>query len=346
MTVNSVGVRRNSSLPSVRFPAFLLIIACLATAHAQTPVNPAQRAAAVIPSAASETNAAIIAIPTAPSDQELAGDSLREFILHHATTHYAINNTTGNLSRWRGGLQSICPMAEGLAPAYNDFITARLRAIAAYVGAPVQPDPQCKGNVQIVFTNKPQEKMDSVVKWATGPGFQNRYSGGNKNLLAFTPDHTVQGWYLTTTGGALVLNSDLSMVGFNVLPLWPRIIQNYAVTGATGTRVGGGSGSGSGIGLVILVVDQTKVAGSTIGPIADYLAMLALSVAQSPDHCDALPSILDLMASGCDAREKPTAITAGDLAFLKALYYKNSGAGPSPSRSEINDNMMRQFRPR
>jgi hypothetical protein len=40
----------------------------------------------------------------------------------------------------------------------------------------------------------------------------------------------------------------------------------------------------------------------------------------------------------------PTAITAGDAAFLKALYYKNTGWGPSLSRSEINANMMRQFK--
>jgi hypothetical protein len=71
--------------------------------------------------------------------------------------------------------------------------------------------------------------------------------------------------------------------------------------------------------------------------------MLALSVAQSPDHCDALPSILDLTSSRCDAHEKPSAITAGDLAFLKALYYRTTGLGPSVSRDDIQDNMMRPF---
>jgi hypothetical protein len=48
-----------------------------------------------------------------------------------------------------------------------------------------------------------------------------------------------------------------------------------------------------GILILILIVDTTKVVGDTIGAIADYLAMLTLSVAQSPDHCDPLPSILD-----------------------------------------------------
>jgi hypothetical protein len=71
--------------------------------------------------------------------------------------------------------------------------------------------------------------------------------------------------------------------------------------------------------------------------------MLAFSVVQSPDHCDPLPSILDLMPSSCGARDRPTAITAGDLAFLKALYYHNTGLGPSLSRYDIQLNMMQQL---
>ena len=100
----------------------------------------------------------------------------------------------------------------------------------------------------------------------------------------------------------------------------------------------------SGIGVVILVVDASKIIGYTIGSIADYLAMLTLSVAQTPDHCDPLPSILDMMSANCAAREKPAAITAGDLAFLKALYYRNTGIGSSPSRDDIEFAMLREFK--
>jgi len=187
--------------------------------------------------------------------------------------------------------------------------------------------------------------MDEVTKWATGPAFQNRYAGGARNLIAFKSDHAIQGWYMTTSAGAKVVNADVSMVGLSVLPLWPQITQNYVGSGSLGTRVGGGgSGSGTGIGIVILVVDTTKVVGSPIGALADYLAMLTLSVVQSPGHCDPLPSILDLMSSSCGTREMPTGITAGDLAFLKALYYKNTGVGPSLSRAGIEGNMMGRFK--
>ena len=268
----------------------------------------------------------IVTAPRPPTAEELAGDSLHQFIKHHSTA--------GNLDlwdelrgdpRWIGGRRSICPVTIGLSPEQNGFVTERLRALAAYVGAPVQPGPRCEENVTIQFTNNPQRTMDQVYKWAT-VYFRNRYSGGMRELIKFKSGHAIQGWYLM--GGDW--RNDLALAHLDVLPIWPQITQNYR--------------SGSGIGVVILVVDTTKVVGSSIGAIADYLAMLTLSVVQLPDHCDPLPSILDIMSSSCGAREMPTAITAGDLAFLKALYFKNTGLGPSMSRNEIESIMMRQLK--
>ena len=203
------------------------------------------------------------------------------------TPPFTISNTdaTGGLARWRGGKQSICPLTIGLTPQQTAFVTARLRALAEYVGAPLHSNPRCHDNVRILFTNNPEKEMDGVVKWAM-VYFRNRYLGGGKYLIAFRSDHEIQGWYMTTNGGR----------------------------------------------------------GLSIGAIADYLAMLSLTVAQSPDHCDPLPSILDLMSSKCGKRESPTTVTAGDLAFLKALYYKNAGSGRSLTRSQVQDNMRRQFK--
>jgi hypothetical protein len=304
-----------------------------------------------LPSIASDANASTtspapevtVTTPIPPAAQELSGDSLSQFIAHHATVRYVTTNTARNLARWRGGKQSICPLTVGLSPADDAYVTARLRALAAYVGAPVEPDPHCKANVQIVFTSNPREKMDDVVQWATG-AFGIRYSGGQRDLIAYRSDHAIQGFYITTRGGASVLNTDVALVGLDVQPVWPQVEEKYLGHGRRlGTRLGGSSGSGIGIGMVILVVDTTRAAGYTVATLADALAMLTLSLAQSPDHCDPLPSILDLMSSSCGTREQPAAMTAGDLAFLKALYYLNTGLGPSLSRAAIQDNMTRQL---
>jgi hypothetical protein len=273
-----------------------------------------------------------VTAPRPPTNEELAGDSLSQFIVHHATVHYFNSSVTGNLAHWRGGQQSICPVTAGLAPDANAFVTARLRALAAHVGAPAQSNPQCQANVRILFTAKPQEIMDDVVNWASVYFRRGAQYAQRRRLIAFTGDHAIQGWYLTTGGGARALNTELALLPLNLLPVWPQITP----------RTGGGDTNG--IGAVILVIDTNKVGGYGIGAVADYLSMLTLSLVQSPDNCDPLPSILDLMSSSCGTREKPTAMTAGDLAFLKALYYRNTGLGSSLSRSEIQDNMNRQFK--
>jgi hypothetical protein len=332
----------------IALAALLMTIGCIATAQAETsaPADTSPSPATSTPPATSPPAAGPdvgVTAPLPPTGRELAGESLSQFVVHHATVHFVNTGTTGNLARWRGGMQSVCPAAAGLTPEYDALVTARLRAVAAYVGAPLQSDPQCKANVQLIFTSTPQKEMESVIKWAT-VYFRNRYRGGTKDLIAFKSDHAIQGWYMTTSGGALVLNTPVESVGLDVWPVWPEITQHYASMGSTGTHLGGGSGSGIGIGIVILIVDTTKMGGYSIETLADYLSMLTLSVAQSPDHCDPLPSILDLMSPSCSAREPPRRLTAADLAFLKALYYRNTGVGQSLSRAEIQGNMERQFK--
>lgn len=282
--------------------------------------------------AASDIPDVTVTAPKPPTDIELAGDSLQQFVVHHATVHYQDTGAKGNLAHWRGGKQSICPQTEGLNPAGNAFVTLRLRAVAENVGAPVQSDRQCEDNVRIVFTKSPEKVMKDVVQWAS-VYFGVRYPA-MRPLIAFRNDHAIQGWYMTTRRHSSVLNTDVGLLALGLQPVWPKIIP-------TGVKDDGDMG---GIGVVILVVDTTKIAGYPIGSIADYLAMLTLSVAQSPDHCDPLPSILDLMSSSCGTREKPTAMTAGDLAFLRALYYRNTGIGSSPSRDDVEFAMLREFK--
>jgi hypothetical protein len=321
----STGTRAVNSGAAVKIP----------TANS---AQPDQDANAIAPAEIPEVT---VTAPRPPTDAELAGDSVYQFIVHHATNHYVDTGTNSNLARWRGGRQSICPKTVGLDPEYNAFVTARLRALAAYVGAPLQSDPQCKDNVRIVFRAKPEEYMNNVVKWAKVYFRRGSEFAQMKPLIAFTGDHAIQGWYLTTGGGPAALNTDVMLLRLDLLPIWPRITPHYADQDSLGTRAGGGGGNG--IGVVILLIDTTKVVGYTMGTIADYLAMLTLSVVQSPHYCEPLPSILDIFSSSCGAGERPTAITAGDLAFLKALYYLNTGLGPGLSRDDIENNMMRQF---
>lgn len=276
--------------------------------------------------------------PRAPTTRELAPDGLFQFILHHGTTHYPSSTgaIVGSLLRWRGGrAETICPGTTGLDESYNAFVSARLRAVAAFVGAPVQAaDVKCTPNVQIIFTQDPRSVMAAVQQWgarALGVKFDHQM----QKALDISDEHAIQGWYVTAGGGSNVLNRDPGLVGgIDLEGLWPRVIPtSLHANGAHRSILG-----------VVLVINTKKVAGLSIGPIADYAAVVSLTIVENPDRCDPLPSILDLMSAACSAREQPTGITAGDVAFLKALYYMNTGLGGTLSRDEIQMNMMKQFR--
>jgi len=122
---------KTNAIQRIVLAAFVITIGWLATARA---AQSAQSDPRVNAGASPEIGDVTVTAPTPPTEQELAGNSLSDFILHHATTHYANSNTTGNLAHWRGGLQSICPQITGITPGYSAFVTARLRAVAAYVG--------------------------------------------------------------------------------------------------------------------------------------------------------------------------------------------------------------------
>jgi hypothetical protein len=84
------------------------------------------------------------------------------------------------------------------------------------------------------------------------------------------------------------------------------------------------------------------VVGYTIGSISDYIAMLILQQARLMDGCAQLPSILDLMASACGT-ERSDSITAGDLAYLRALYTVNIARELLQQRAAISGLMFREL---
>lgn len=280
---------------------------------------PALTSAALAQSESSPMPEVTITAPRPPTAAELAGNSVSSFIESHAQPAIV----TGLLTRWRSG---ICPKAVGLSPAFNAFVAARVRAVAGAVGAPVQTADRCKGNVSIYFTTEPQKLLDDVVKHADQLlGFH--YPHQTKKLATF--DHPIQVWYVTGTRGTS----------------GPDIVDSIWGEPAP-SRPAGRLGTGGLSGLIefaLVVVDSKQVAGAEVGAISDYIAMLALTRTRSLDDCGPLPSIVDLMSAACGARPKPAAITAGDLAYLKALYSLNMEQPLDLQRADIQIKMRREF---
>jgi hypothetical protein len=250
-----------------------------------------------------------VTAPRPATPAELAGDSIPNFLIAHARPSPA----SGQLAVWK---QPVCAAVLGLTPAFNSFVSERIAAVADSVGAP-HGATGCKPNVHIFFTTDPQTIADAVAKQLPeGLGFH--YVSETRKLA--TLQHPIEGWYATATEGdkgAVQLDEPTEMNSQFRADLSSGILGSPTPPARLGTRLT--TGRTSLLVHALVLVDLKKVAGREIGPISDYLAMLVLSQTRQQDACGQLPSILDLMAPTCD-REKPTAVTAGDLAFLRALY--------------------------
>lgn len=262
-----------------------------------------------------------VTAPKPPEPQQLAGASVPNFIKNHGEPAVL----SGQLGRW---VTEICPRTEGLTAAFNAFVSARIKAIAANVGAPHQWAAQCRPNVAIYFTSDPQAMLDEVAKRA--PQLLGFHYPHQVRRLAIV-NRPIQAWYVTAIRG--VSGEDIVDDIWGTLP-----------PGRLGSRLT--LGRSSLIVFVLVVADTRKLTDFSVGSISDYIALLALSRASSLDGCGQLPSIIDLMSPRCGSNSTATAMTAGDTAYLRALYSLNMEQPLSLQRTDIQAKMMREFQTR
>ena len=112
--------------------------------------------------------------PTAPPVENVTvtGTKSRETINSFVQSLVVPTHATDKLARWQTG---ICPIALGLKPAFLQFITQHIKDAAKKVGAPVDGDPACAPNIEIVFTTTPQALLENIKK--NHAGFLGYYDG-------------------------------------------------------------------------------------------------------------------------------------------------------------------------
>jgi hypothetical protein len=302
-------------MQAVKVPlmAAAILVGGLAAAQTATPPSPAPSPTSVAPVIVTATPKAL-----PPTTSTVAVET---YIRDHAAV-----SRTDRLARWR---EPICPITFGGPEADNDFVTARIKEVAAEVGARVDSSPKCASNVEVIFSAYPQQLINLIYK--RHPLYVGYHHASEIKALT-TFDRPIRSWYATATRAYSTGEPDQTSGG--VGPGQRVLDESWAQSPSGDSSSRFDASITSEFANVLIIVDQKAVAGFTIGSIADYAAMAALSQPAKPDGCGALDSILDLLAH-CPAQAKPEALTTSDKLFLKALYAANLDLNKSFADSSI-----------
>jgi hypothetical protein len=262
----------------------VMVGALFAPTHAQTdPSTPAEQA--------SQESGRL-------SSQALSTE-IRRFVRGHARL-----SRIDQLTRW---VDPMCPRVLNLPDAYGAFIVNRIKRVATEAGAPVRDTAGCEPNITIMFTTDPQAVLDDIR--ANRPEMLGAHVISNRDTLA-RMTRPIQAWYVTAPGTSGVVNMIDAMSE-------PHLAAGMGVAGGRLSR-----GPDSRFQHVLILVDQNDVAGAEIGPISDYVAMLALSeIREESWACGGLVTIMELFSTECGAG--PQTLTTPDRAFLHGLYAMN-----------------------
>jgi len=230
------------------------------------------------------------------------------------------------------------------------MVERRIREVAYQVGAPVERADPCAPNVTIAFSEDPQGTLQSVAQVAPF-----LVVGGKKREL--TVSQPIQAWYTTfrrdfsglaqldlnwedaaTAGGteaavgmasltpptgdaSIGVDTDagnaLPGAGMSSMITSSGVDRDVPRVRSQGTRLS--TGITPEMGAVLVIVDTKAVMGRSLGSLADYLALVALSQAPATGRCQDAPSIANLMVD-CAADVKTANLSNVDLALLTGLY--------------------------
>ena len=271
---------------------------------------------------------------TATESVTVSGTKLRK-MFHKFEDAFQTPTALGDkLARWE---RRICPVVVGQNPHVADFIRQRIKYVALAAGAPINAEPSCQPNIEVVFTTTPQALLDNVRQHAVDYlGYADSNAQLEKLAMVTRP---VQAWYAIESSdlkGRRRVDSGVrfdngaamsSPVGdITSDPNGNVFYQSQGLQGIPAYAVTGDhidDGLHAGFSHVLIVVDSSKLAGQKIVPLSDYIAMLALTQLSSLDACQQLPSVVNSLAADCD--HSTDGLTQYDLAYLEGVYRMRVG---------------------
>lgn len=260
-------------------------------------------AASLSAGAAAQTDAA----PT--KDILIVGQRLKSVLQDFVNSHTQAG-PTDQLARWD---REFCPRIWGLNQDQEDYVRARMALVAREVGLKTGRG-RCPSKLTIVVTSQTR-----AIAAAVADDFPDQNWKTRAPLRKFVQDEGPVRWV------SIVDECTGACASPNSLP-------NSRLSKATRPRLQ----------AMIILVDSTRLKGISIGQLADFVSLVALSNPPMSDKQDRR-SILGLFneADGTSAQPELTNV---DLTFLSALYNVREEFGVGEQRSSIVSQMTKSLR--
>ncbi len=204
-----------------------------------------------------------------------------------------------SLVRWNS---PICFLVLGLIAEDAKLVSARLSQIGASSGAPLARSP-CRPNFIVVATSDPDRVLNA---WHARNRqlFGNATSAQIRRFLESSQSRPVRVWYNIDSGRKSGTRNG------HFIPSNTRAESSVFVGNAASDFLS-----------VFAIIDTQRTQHTTLGQLADYVAMAGLTRVDLDAGLGSAPSILRLFAAS--GENQPSGLSTWDAAFLKALYQSN-----------------------
>jgi hypothetical protein len=233
-------------------------------------------------------------------------------------------------ARWH---RNVCVGVHNLSTNPAQYLVDRISQLAVEVG--LKPgEPGCSPDVMIIFTTNGDETAGFIVdsqprllRPGAGRAGMNLDSAA---LDEFThTDRAVRWWHVSMPVDARIGTHAVRLPGDQAPPL-------VNMGGGGGSRVY--SASRDDMLYAVIVVDATKLRGTTWQQLGDYLAMVSLAQIDPQAHVGDFDSILNLF----DNPRAYSGLTDWDRSYMQALYAINQERVPQIQSNEVVSRMARQ----
>ncbi len=235
-------------------------------------------------------------------------------------------------ARWN---RSVCVGVHNLEATAAQYIVDRISLLAYEVG--LRPgEPGCAPQVNVIFTTDGRELAAHLVENEPALLRPTLYLGAHRGLAALDrfveSDKAVRWWQISLPVDARTGAPAIDLPG-NRRCTQPTCAPNVNVAGPSRIH----SGIRDALQSVFIVVDSTKLTGTTWQQLGDYLAVVSLAQIDLEADPSSFDSILNLFTNP----RAYSGLTDWDRTYMKALYSFDQERNPVMQQGALTSEMLR-----